>query len=103
MQSASLRAAPGAAWERTRQAVPAATLWSALVILFLIVTIAESTVSAAWVPGLEIAPLVAVAGGRLVVVLVVIPLPRLWRVLGSFALGTVSAVFSAAVPSRAIH
>ena len=103
MQSASLRAAPGAAWERTRQAVPAATLWSALIIFLLIVTIAESTVAAAWVPGIEIAPLVAVAGGLLLGVLAVTPLPWWWCVSVGMALGPVIAGIMSAPAFRSIH
>jgi len=103
MQSASLRAAPGVAWQRTRQAVPAATLWSALILFLLIATIAQSTVAAAWVPGIEIAPLVAVAGGLLMGVLAVTPLPWWWCVSVGMALGPVVAGIMAAPAFRSLH
>jgi len=103
MQSASLRSAPGIAWERTRQAVPAATLWSALIVFLLILTIARSTVAAAWVPGIETAPLVALGGGLLLGVLAVTPLPWWWCVSVGMALGPVIAGISTEPAFRSIH
>jgi transglutaminase-like putative cysteine protease len=91
MQSASLRTAPGIAWERARQAVPAATLWSALIVFLLILTIAKSAVAAAWVPGVETYPMVALAGALLMGVLGVTPLPWWWCVSLGMALGPVVA------------
>jgi len=85
MQYASVRRAPGLAWRRTRAAVPAVTLWSALITFLLILTIAKSTVVAAWVPGIEIAPMVAIAGALLMGVLAVTPLP--WWLCVSLGMG----------------
>ena len=103
MQSASLSAAPGLAWQKARDAVPAATLWSALIAFLLVLTIAKSTVAAAWVPGIEIAPLVAIAGALTMGVLAVTPLPWWWCVSAGMALGPVLAGIMSAPAFRSLH
>jgi transglutaminase-like putative cysteine protease len=91
------------AWRRTREAIPAATLWSALITFLLIVTVAKSTVAAGWVPGIEIAPLVAIGGALLMGVLAVTPLPWWWCVSVGMALGPVVAGVMAAPAFRNMH
>jgi Transglutaminase-like superfamily/Domain of unknown function (DUF4129) len=100
MQFASARTAPGLVWRRTRAAIPAVTLWSALITFLLILTIAKSTVVAAWVPGIEIAPMVALAGAVLMGVLAVTPLPWWLCVSVGMALGPVVAGIMAAPAFR---
>lgn len=90
-------------WHRTRQAVPAATLWSALIVFLLVLTIAKSTVAADWVPGTDIAPLIAIAGALLMGVLAVTPLPWWWCVSVGMALGPVVAGLLTAPAFRTMH
>ena len=103
MQSASLSAMPGLAWRRTRDAIPAGTLWSALITFLLIVTVAKSTVAASWVPGIEIEPLVAIAGAVLMGVLAVTPLPWGWCVSAGMALGPIVAAVLSAPAFKSTH
>ena len=103
MQSASLSSAPGLVWRRTREAIPASTLWSALIAFLLILTIAKSTVAAAWVPGIEIAPMLAIAGAVVMGVLAVTPLPWWWCVSLGMALGPVVAGLTSAPAFRTMH
>ena len=103
MQSASLSSAPSLVWQRTRAAVPASTLWSALLTFFLVLTIAKSTVSAAWVPGMDIAPIVAIAGAVVMGVLAVTPLPWWWCVSAGMMLGPVVAGAMSAPAFRSGH
>jgi transglutaminase-like putative cysteine protease len=103
MQSASLSSAPSLVWKRTREALPASTLWTALITFFLLLTIAKSTVSAAWVPGIEVAPMVAIGGAALMGVVAVTPLPW-WLCVGTgMALGPVIAAVVAAPAFRQSH
>jgi hypothetical protein len=99
MQSASVSQSPF--WERTRAAVPAASLWSALIVFLLVLTIAKSTVSAAWVPGIETVPLVALAGALLMGVLAVTPLSWWWCVSIGMAIGPLLAAALTAPAFRA--
>src|SRR5579859_3574113 len=101
MQSASVN--PSLAWERTRAAVPAGSLWSALIALLLVLTIAKSTVSAAWVPGIDVVPLVALAGAVLMGVLALTPLPWWSGVGAGVAIGPVVAAAVTAPAFRTTH
>lgn len=64
--------------DRTRAAVPGTALWSALLVFLLTYAIAKSAVTAAWVPGVEVVVLVALAGALVMGLLAVSPLP--WAV-----------------------
>jgi transglutaminase-like putative cysteine protease len=96
----ALGALPGAAWGRARQAVPGSTMWSALLVFLLTYTIARSTVTAGWVGGIEVAPVVAIGGAALMGVLAVLPL-RWWI---GVPIGLVAgAVVAGLVAGPALH
>ena len=103
MQSASVSRAPALTWQKAREAVPAGALWAALISFLLVLTIAKSTVSADWVPGLDIAPLVAIGGAVLMGLLAVTPLPWWWCVSAGLALGPVVAGIVTAPAFRSGH
>jgi len=106
MQSESLNppALASAAWQRTRAAVPAATLWSAAIVFLLVLVISRSTVAASWVVfGIDTAPMVALAGAALMGILAVTPLPW-WLCVGAgMVLGPIVAAIDAAPAFRAFH
>src|SRR6185312_12693860 len=66
---------PGRLVARTRAAVPASTLWSLLIVFLLTFSLARSTVTAAWVPGMDVVVLIALAAVVVMGVLAVTPLP----------------------------
>ena len=91
-------------WSRTRAALPASTLWSALITFFLVFTIARSTVAASWVVyGIDAAPPVALFGAVLMAVLAVTPLPWYVCVAVGMALGPVVAAVESAPAFAAFH
>jgi transglutaminase-like putative cysteine protease len=102
MQSASprgsfeLAAVPGQALQRTREAIPASTMWSAVIVFALVVTIARSTVAALWVPaGIDGVPFVALGAAVLMSLLAVSSLPAwLCVTVGIVAGPVVSAIVS---------
>src|SRR5438093_13477477 len=82
MQSVSPRGSlqldgpPATRWERARAAVPASTLWSAVLLFALAVTIARATVSASWVPsGIDAIPFVALGAAVLMALRALTRLP----------------------------
>lgn len=88
-----LMAVPGMAWERTREAVPVTTVWSAVIVFALAFTIARSTVAAQWVPGgIDLIPFVAVGGAILMSLLAVTPLPAWLCVTAGAAAGPVVGI-----------
>ncbi len=106
MQSGSLSAAtlPRTPWMRARAAVPAATVWSAVIVILLVLNIARSTVAASWVViGTDSAPEVALLGAVLMGVLAVTPLPWYLCVGVGMALGPVVAGVISAPAFRALH
>src|SRR5260370_35437112 len=48
--------------QRTRDALPGGVLWTSLLVFFLTLAVSKSTVTAEWVGGIEVVPLVALAG-----------------------------------------
>ncbi len=96
-----LTAVPGLAWERTREAVPVSIVWSAVIVFALAFTIARSTVSAQWIPGgIDLIPLVAVAGAILMAVLAVSPLPAWLCVTAGVVVGPVVGVLAVSAEFR---
>ena len=98
-----LLSVPGVAWRTTRRAVPVTTLWSALLVFLLSLTIARSTVAAGWVNGIEIGPLVALSGAALMGLLAVTPLPWSWCIGFGMAIGPVVAGVAAGPAFRSLH
>ena len=95
---------PGSAWERTRTAVPASTIWSAVLVFALAVTIARSTATAQWVPGgIDGIPFVALAGAVLMAVLAATRLPAWLSLTIGVAAGALVGVMTMAPAFRAEH
>ena len=91
-------------WERARAAVPATTLWSALLVFALAATIARSTVAAYWVPeGIDGIPFVALGGAVLMAMLALTRLRAWLCVAVGMAAGPVVAVITTAPEFRAQH
>src|SRR5260221_13777848 len=61
--------------QRTRDALPGGVLWTSLLVFFLTLAVAKSTVTAEWVGGIEVVPLVALAGAGLMGLLALTPIP----------------------------
>jgi transglutaminase-like putative cysteine protease len=70
-----LTLAPGRLWGRARSSVGGGVLWSALLVFLLAYAIANSTATAAWVPGIGVIPLIALGAALLMAVLAVLPVP----------------------------
>ncbi|HEV2218328.1 MAG TPA: transglutaminase domain-containing protein [Candidatus Dormibacteraeota bacterium] len=110
MQSVSPRGSlqlggiPSGTWERTRAAVPPSTLWSAVLVLALALTIARSTVTAAWVQGgIEGIPFVAMGAAVLMTGLAVSRLPTwLCIALGAIA-GPIVGIITTGPAFRAAY
>ncbi len=110
MQSASpnsprlqLALLPGAVWGRTRATLTGAVVWSAVLVFLLTFTVARSTATAAWEPGIEVVPLVALGGALLMGVLAVLPIPWSAALGAGLVLGPVVAAVAAAPTLQAQH
>ena len=110
MQSVSPRGSlqlgdlPATGWERARAAVPASTLWSAVLVFALAVTIARSTVAAYWVPsGIDGIPFVALGAAVLMALLALTRLPAWLCVAVGVATGPIVGVITTAPEFRAQH
>ena len=102
--SLQLDGVPGARWERARAAVPAPTVWSAVVVFALALTIARSTVAAYWVPsGIDGIPLVALFAAVLMALLALTRLPAWLGVAVGAVAGPVVAAITTAPEFRAQH
>ncbi len=106
MQSASLSEpayTPGV-WERARAAVPGSTIWSAVIVLLLVVVISRSTVAASWVVlGIDSAPLVAIAAAALMAILALTRLPWWLCIAAGVLAGVVVAAVDSAPAFREFH
>jgi len=88
---------------RTREGLPGGVVWTSLLVFLLTLAIAKSTVTAQWVPDIEIVPEVALAGAIVVGLLALMPIP--WSVgigLG-MAMGPVVAGLAAWPALHATH
>jgi len=100
--SLQLGGVPGATLERARAAVPASTIWSAALVCALALTIAGSTVAAAWVPsGIGGIPFVALGAAVLMTLLAVSRLPSWLCVAAGAVAGPVVAMITTAPEFRA--
>ncbi len=78
---------------RTRAAMPASVLWSLLLVFLLTLSLARSTVTAAWVPGIDVVVLIALAAVVVMGVLAISPLPAGAGVAIGLALGPAVALY----------
>src|SRR5258708_1071061 len=102
MQSASA-SFPTRIMQRTRDALPGGVLWTSLLVFFLTLAVAKSTVTAEWVGGIEVVPLVALAGAIVMGLLALAPLPGGIGVAMGVAAGPVVAGFAAGPVLHAGH
>src|SRR5712692_8865028 len=107
MQSASpsgrLQLGPGRIWNGARSSMQGGLWWSALLVFFLTFAIARSTATAAWVNGIEVIPLIALAGASFMAVLAVLPVPWPAGLGAGLILGPVVAAFQAWPAMHALH
>src|SRR5258708_19350966 len=89
--------------QRTRDALPRGVLWTSLLVFFLTLAVAKSTVTAEWVGGIEDVPLVALAGAVLMGLLALTPIPWGIGVAIGMAVGPVVAGFAAWPALHAAH
>src|SRR5260370_16934374 len=94
MQSASA-SFPTRIMQRTRDALPGGVLWTSLLVFFLTLAVAKSTVTAEWVGGIEVVPLVALAGAIVIGLLALTPIPWGIGVAIGMAAGPVVPRFAA--------
>src|SRR6266851_4210287 len=66
---------PTRVMQRTRDALPGGVLWTSLLVFFLTLAVSKSTVTAEWVGGIEVVPLVALAGAIFMGLLALTPVP----------------------------
>ncbi len=102
MQSVS-PSLPTRVMRRTRDALPGGVLWTSLLVFFLTLAVAKSTVTAEWVGGIEVVPLVALAGAVLMGLLALTPIPWGIGVAIGMAVGPVVAGFAAWPALHAAH
>src|ERR1035437_8595790 len=104
MQSASpssefsLVRVPGRVWGRPRASMTGAVAWSCVLILLLTLMVARSTVTAAWVSGIDVVTVVALGGALLMGVLAVAPVPWTLGLGVGLVAGPVVAAISAGPP-----
>src|SRR6267378_1100662 len=77
---------------RTRAGLPGGVLWTSVIVFLLTLAIAKSTVTAHWVDGIEIVPMVALAGAIVLGLLALLPIPwaaglGMGMIIGPFAAG----------------
>src|SRR5712691_3865920 len=102
MQSVSA-SFPTRVMQRTRDALPGGVLWTSLLVFFLTLAVSKSTVTAEWVGGIEVVPLVALAGAILMGLLALAPVPWGIGVAIGMAAGPVVAGLAAWPALHAAH
>ena len=94
---------PGRVWKQTRASMTGATAWTTVLILLLTLMIAKSTATAAWVPGIDVVVLVALAGALLMGLLAVLPMPWPAGLVAGLVPGPVVAAYAAWPQIHALH
>src|SRR5258708_3068505 len=107
MQSASLSArvlgTPGQIWSGARTSMRGGGAWSALLVFLLTISIARSTATAAWVPGMDAVPFIALSGALLMAVVAVLPVRWLFGLGFGMLLGPIAAGVAAWPTVHAMH
>jgi transglutaminase-like putative cysteine protease len=98
-----LALARGRLWGRARSSMGGGVLWSALLVFLLTYAIASSTATAAWVPGIEVIPLIAIGAALLMAVLAVLPVPWPTGLAFGMILGPFVALIAAGPTIHAAH
>jgi transglutaminase-like putative cysteine protease len=102
MQSVSPRF-PARVMQRTRESLPGGVLWTSLLVFFLTLAVSKSTVTAEWVVGIEVVPLVALVGAILMGLLALTPIPWGVGVAIGMVIGPVAAGVAAWPALHAAH
>ena len=77
--------------------------WSALLVFLLTLSIARSTATAAWVPGMDAVPFIALGGALLMAVLAVLPIRWPFGLGFGMILGPIAAAWAAWPAIHAMH
>src|ERR1700730_433055 len=102
MQSASARFYTQAI-SRTRAALPGGVLWTSIIIFLLTLALSKSTVTAQWVGGIEVVPLVALSGAIVMGVLALTPIPWAAGLAIGMVLGPIVAGYASWPALHAAH
>jgi len=107
MQSASasdrLRLTGERAWERAQRSVGGGLFWSAVLALLLSYAIARSTVTAAWIGGMDVITLVAVGAAVFMALLALSPVPSALALGAGAVLAPIVAIMAAAPSIHAAY
>ena len=94
---------PGQIWSGARTSMRGGVAWSALLVLLLTLSIARSTATAAWVPGMDAVPLIALSGALLMAVVAVLPVRWPFGLGFGMLLGPIAAGVAAWPTVHAMH
>src|SRR5260370_15917480 len=94
---------PTRVMQRTRDAMPGGVLWTSLLVFFLNLAVSKSTVTAQWVVGIEVVPLVALVGAIVMGLLALTPIPWGAGVAIGMLMGPVAAGVAAWPALHASH
>ncbi len=94
---------PSRVMQRTREALPGGVLWTSLLVFFLTLAVSKSTVTAQWVTGIEVVPLVALVGAIVMGLLALTPIPWGAGVAIGMVIGPVAAGVAAWPALHAEH
>jgi hypothetical protein len=88
---------------RTRAGLPGGVLWTSVIVFLLTLAIAKSTVTAHWVDGIEIVPMVALAGAIVLGLLALLPIPWPAGLGVGMIIGPLAAGYAAWPSVHALH
>src|ERR1700730_2517007 len=80
---------------RTRAGLPGGVVWTSLFVFALTLAVAKSTVTAHWVDGIEIVPMVALVGAIVLALLALLPIPWAAGIGVGLVLGPIAAGYAA--------
>ena len=89
--------------QRTREGIPGGAAWTSILVFLLTLSIAKSTVTADWVPGMDVVTVVALTAAILMGLLALAPIPWGVGVGIGMALGPVVAGYAAWPAAHALH
>ena len=94
---------PAALLSRAQARLTGSTLFTSLLILLLVLAVSRSAASPAWMNGMGILPLVAIAGATITLILALSPLRTSNALLFNLALGTLVTVIAIGGALHAVH
>ena len=90
-------------WENARESMDGGRFWTAALVLLLTITVARSTTTVNWVPGIEVITPIALAGAVLMGVLALTPMRDFIALVLAFVLAPVVAFAGAWSQIHARH